>query len=73
MKLDFSAFYFLFLLYIFVIENKKCSLYGVSMTHESQIKMFDASLKDRNLDGEYLMLIKSENPDSFSRVTNFNS
>ncbi len=34
------------------------------MTIESQIKMFLASLKDRNLDGEYLMLMRADEPDT---------
>lgn len=33
------------------------------MTEESMIKMFNASLKDRNLDGEYLMLIRAKEPE----------
>lgn len=33
------------------------------MTTESQIRMFNASLKDRNLDGEYLMLMRSKDAD----------
>ncbi|MFW5800141.1 MAG: hypothetical protein ACOCV8_04915 [Spirochaetota bacterium] len=32
------------------------------MTVESMIKMFIASIKDRNLDGEYLMLMRAEEP-----------
>lgn len=33
------------------------------MTEESQIKMFNASIKDKNLDGEYLMLMKAKDHD----------